>query len=46
LDVEAKINERSNGGPMMWDRISQRRQGVLDVIVLLVSRELLELGPR
>jgi hypothetical protein len=45
LDVEANIKKRSNGCPTMWDRPSQRRQGVLDVFVLLISRELLELGP-
>jgi hypothetical protein len=46
LDVEANVEKRSNGGPTMWDRLSQGRQGVLDVIALLISGESLELGPR
>jgi hypothetical protein len=46
LDVEANVEKRSNGGPTVWDRLSQRRQGLLDVLVLLISRKLLELVPR
>ena len=46
LNVEANIEKRFNGGPAVWDRLSQRRQGLLDVLGLLISRELLELAPR
>src|SRR5436190_5751306 len=46
LDIEANIEKRCSAGPIMWDRISQRAKGVLNVLGLLVGRELLELGPR
>jgi hypothetical protein len=46
LNVEANVEERFNGGPAVWDRLSQRRQGLLDMLGLLISRELLELAPR
>ena len=46
LNVEANVEKRFNGGPTVWDRLSQRRQRLLDVLVLLISRKLLELAPR
>jgi hypothetical protein len=38
LNVEANVEKRFNGGPAVWDRLSQRRQGLLDVLGLLISR--------
>src|SRR5262245_19592087 len=46
LEIDATVDERTGGSTALRYGLSQRRQGVLDVLVLLIGRELLEFGSR